>query len=55
MFRTAQESAPPPELVVVGMTKHFGTFTALEDVSLRLEPGTFMPFLGRTGRARARW
>jgi general nucleoside transport system ATP-binding protein len=44
---------PPPELAVAGMTKHFGTLTALEDVSLRLAPGTFHALLGENGAGKS--
>jgi spermidine/putrescine transport system ATP-binding protein len=34
---------------VVGLTKRFGDVTAVEDVSFRLEPGTFFALLGPSG------
>ena len=35
------------------MTKRFGTLTALEDVSLRLQPGTFHALLGENGAGKS--
>ena len=44
---------PPPELVVVGMSKHFGALTALDDVSIRLVPGGFRALLGENGAGKS--
>jgi simple sugar transport system ATP-binding protein len=41
-----QYSEPPPELEVVSMTKQFGTFTALDNVSLHLKTGNFSCLAG---------
>ena len=37
----------------VGMTKRFGSFTALEDVSIRVHAGTFHALLGENGAGKS--
>jgi simple sugar transport system ATP-binding protein len=43
----------PPSLEVEGLTKRFGTFTALEDASLRLAPAQFHALLGENGAGKS--
>jgi len=41
--------AGPPHLGLMGITKRFGAFSALEDVSLAVAPGKLVCFLGPSG------
>jgi ABC-type uncharacterized transport system ATPase subunit len=42
-----------PSLETVGMTKIFGALVALEDVSIKVEPGTFHALLGENGAGKS--
>jgi ABC-type uncharacterized transport system ATPase subunit len=45
--------APPPAVEAIGLDKSFGSFRALQDVSLRLAPGTFHALLGENGAGKS--
>ncbi len=49
------EAAPDHalEVQVTGMTKRFGPFTALDDVSMRVEAGSFHALLGENGAGKS--
>ena len=43
----------PPKIELFNLTKRFGAFTALEDVSLTLRPGSFHALLGENGAGKS--
>jgi ABC-type uncharacterized transport system ATPase subunit len=46
-------TAKPPKLSVTEMTKRFGSFTALDQVSMTLQPGTLHALLGENGAGKS--
>jgi general nucleoside transport system ATP-binding protein len=44
---------PAPGLEVIKLTKRFGTFVALEDATLKVEPGEFHALLGENGAGKS--
>src|SRR5258708_1146001 len=43
----------PPKVEIFNLTKRFGAFTALEDVSLTLKSGSFHALLGENGAGKS--
>ena len=37
------------QIIIKNLTKRFGTVTAVNDVSLTIEPGSFLTLLGPSG------
>ncbi len=46
-------SSPPPRIELLGVTKTFGDFVALDAVSVALEPGGFHALLGENGAGKS--
>ena len=53
MTPAARAQSRAVEVEVLAMTKRFGAFTALDDVSLRVEAGSFTALLGENGAGKS--
>lgn len=43
----------PPAIVTKGLTRRFGSFTAVDDISFQVAPGQFFGFLGPNGAGKS--
>lgn len=48
-----QNNAVPPEVVMSGLTKRFGAFTALDAVDMVIKPGSLHALLGENGAGKS--
>ena len=57
IFIIAETPRPSGALasMTIGMTMRFGAFTALDDVAIKVRPGSFDVLLGENGAASACW
>ncbi|CCQ74462.1 ABC transporter ATP-binding protein [Magnetospira sp. QH-2] len=53
MVEIFHDAKHPIGLEVLGLTKRFGDFTALEDVSMKVAPGSFHALLGENGAGKS--
>ncbi|MGQ9365129.1 ABC transporter ATP-binding protein [Azospirillum sp. ST 5-10] len=53
MTRVAPPEVTAPGLEAIAMTKRFGGFTALDDVTVRVRPGTVHALLGENGAGKS--
>ena len=44
---------PPPLVDAIGISKHFGAMKAVDDISLRIPPGSFHALLGENGAGKS--
>jgi ABC-2 type transport system ATP-binding protein len=49
---TRTEAGPDPVISMSGVTRRFGDFTAVSDVSLHVEPGTILGLIGPSGSGK---
>ena len=49
---TRTETGPDPVITMSGVTRRFGDFTAVRDVSLHVEPGTILGLIGPSGSGK---
>jgi ABC-2 type transport system ATP-binding protein len=49
---TRTETGPDPVITMSGVTRRFGDFTAVSDVSLHVQPGTILGLIGPSGSGK---